>query len=315
MTKQMIVGGASLVELAIANKPVGGAMPGSKPMEGELMPRESRYEGELVGMTDDEIKAKAPAVFGRQHSSLSDAYAFVRTGNIVRQMRALGYAVQSVKQTNPRKRDASTVRHSVTMCLARDLSKLGKELIGRPTVTLINSNNGRSKFRWMQGYFRLACSNGLIIGEITASAALIHRAGEIAQLNEVLKQITERQQKANEVIGRWGQIILPKASQHHLALEMAKLRFGVTAGKYDLDSALIVRRPEDEGDDLWTVFNRLQESYVRGGVSYMGNGGDVRMSRAIDGVVADTSFNLAAWGVAEKVAKSVTGEGNAVSVN
>ncbi len=291
----------------------------SKLIEGEVMPRlpltESRVNGELVGLTDSEIKVKAPAVFGRQHSSLSEAYAFVRTGNIVRQMRELGFAVQSVKQTNPRKRDASTVRHSVTMCLAEDLTKVGLAKVGRPTIMLLNSNNGRSKFRFMFGYFRVVCANGLVVGEVEASAALIHRAGEVAQLDGIVKQITERQQKALSVIARWGQIILPVAAQQRLALELATLRFGSTAGKYDMDTALKVRRPEDEGNDLWTVFNRLQESYVRGGVSYMGNSGDVRQSRAIDGVVADTSFNLAAWDVAERVATTLVGGAEGVVVN
>lgn len=282
------------------------------PLEGELMPRgqltESRVNGELVGMTDAEIKANAPAVFGRQHSSLSDAYAFVRTGNVVRQLRDLGFAVQSVKQTKPRKRDASTVRHAVTMCRADALGKTGKDLAGYPTIMLMNSNNGRSKFRFMFGYFRLVCSNGLVIGEVAASMALIHRAGEIAQLDKLMAEMTERHARAMAVIERWGQIILPTGVQQQLALDLAKIRFGNTAGKYDLESALRVRREGDEGDDLWHVFNRLQESYVRGGVSYTGNSGDVRQSRAIDGVVADTGFNLAAWGVAEKLAAQISGD-------
>jgi hypothetical protein len=289
------------------------------PLEGELMPRnimtESRVNGELVGMTDLEIKTQAPAVFGRQHSSLSEAYAFVRTGNIVRQMRELGFAVQSVKQTKPRRRDPSTVRHAVTLVRAEDLSKNSLQKVGRPTIMLMNSNNGRSKFRFMFGYFRLVCSNGLVIGEVAASMALIHRAGEIAQLDKVMKEINERHDRARLVIERWRGIQLGKATQQMLALEMAKLRFGNTAGKYDMESALRVRRPEDEGDDLWTVFNRLQESYVRGGVAYAGNAGDVRSSRPIDGVVADTGFNLAAWSVAERIAATVSGEGAAVVVN
>jgi len=167
----------------------------------------------------------------------------------------------------------------------------------------------------MFGYFRLACTNGLVIGEVSASMALIHRAGEIAQLTKLMEEMRERHIKAMSVIERWRNINLSRGLQHQLALEMAKLRFGGTAGKYDLDSALRVRRPEDEGDDLWRVFNRLQESYVRGGVSYVGNGGDVRSSRAIDGVVADTGFNLAAWAAAERIAKNVTGESAGVVVN
>lgn len=296
---------------------IGTQTAGLQPIEGELLPRgqltENRVGDELVGMTDAEIKVKAPAVFGRQHSSLSDAYAFVRTGNIVRMLRDYGYAVQSVKQTNPRKRDASTVRHAVTMVQAKDLGK-ANVATDRHTIMLINSNNGRSKFRFMDGYFRMVCSNGLIIGEIDTAFALIHRAGEIAQLQGIMEKVGERQAKAAAVIDRWRSIQLTVARQQFLAMEMAKLRFGNTAGKYNMDTALAVRRPGDEGDDLWTVFNRLQESYVRGGVSYM-SGKEVRQSRAIDGVVADTSFNLAAWGVAEQLAKSLTGEQVSVAVN
>lgn len=292
-----------------------------KPLIGELMDRagpltESRTkDGTLVGMTDEMIKKVAPAVFGRQHSSLSEAYAFVKTGTIVQQLRHLGFAVQSVKQTNPRKRDAATVRHAVTMCLADDLGEGGMAKIGRPTLMLLNSNNGRSKLRWLFGFFKFACSNGLIIGEITASAALIHRAGEMAQLGGLINDLFERQMKALAVIDRWSAIDLTKGLQHQLAMEMARLRFGDGYAKYDLDSALAVRRPEDMGDNLWLVFNRLQEAYSRGGVMFTGKAGDVRASRAIDGVVADTGFNLAAWAAAERIAQKMIGVDGVASVN
>ena len=45
-----------------------------------------------------------------------------------------------------------------------------------------------------------------------------------------------------------------------LAYDAAKLRFKEDDDKFDIDALLKVNRTEDEGNDVWTVFNRIQEN-------------------------------------------------------
>ena len=44
------------------------------------------------------------------------------------------------------------------------------------------------------------------------------------------------------------------------AYNAAKLRFNKDDDKFDIDALLKVNRTEDEGNDVWTVFNRIQEN-------------------------------------------------------
>jgi type II secretory pathway component PulK len=44
------------------------------------------------------------------------------------------------------------------------------------------------------------------------------------------------------------------------AYNAAKLRFNEDDDKFDIDALLKVNRTEDEGNDVWTVFNRIQEN-------------------------------------------------------
>ena len=45
-----------------------------------------------------------------------------------------------------------------------------------------------------------------------------------------------------------------------LAYNAAKLRFNEDNDKFDIDALLKVNRVEDENNDVWTVFNRIQEN-------------------------------------------------------
>ena len=45
-----------------------------------------------------------------------------------------------------------------------------------------------------------------------------------------------------------------------LAYNAARLRFNETDENFNPDALLRVNRVEDEGNDVWTVFNRIQEN-------------------------------------------------------
>ena len=66
---------------------------------------------------------------------------------------------------------------------------------------------------------------------------------------------------------------------------------------------LQARRSEDEGNDVWQVVNRCQESLVRGGVSDLRHDarGRLRSIRALRGIDSKVTLNKALWGLAERV--------------
>ena len=69
----------------------------------------------------------------------------------------------------------------------------------------------------------------------------------------------------------------------------------------DILGLLTPNRKEDEGDDLWKVFNVVQEKMVRGGVQVSNKRGKVTKMRKIDNIIAQNTINTKLWSLAEEM--------------
>jgi len=66
---------------------------------------------------------------------------------------------------------------------------------------------------------------------------------------------------------------------------------------------LAARRHEDAGNGLWQVFNRTQESLVRGGIDGTAANGRRAKTRRVEGIDQGTKLNRALWMLAEGMKK------------
>ena len=57
-------------------------------------------------------------------------------------------------------------------------------------------------------------------------------------------------------------------------------------------------REEDEGDDLWTVFNVCQEKLIKGGFQAVGKNNKSRKQRSITSIKKDIDYNQRLWNLA-----------------
>jgi len=66
---------------------------------------------------------------------------------------------------------------------------------------------------------------------------------------------------------------------------------------------LRARRVEDQGVDLWTTTNRVQENLIRGGVAdgRRNSRGVLRTVRALRGIDSKVTINKGLWGIAERL--------------
>lgn len=62
---------------------------------------------------------------------------------------------------------------------------------------------------------------------------------------------------------------------------------------------LMVRRREDQPDDLWTTYQRVQENMTKGGLLGRTAQGKRQRTRAVTGIDGDVKLNRALWGMAE----------------
>jgi hypothetical protein len=82
--------------------------------------------------------------------------------------------------------------------------------------------------------------------------------------------------------------------QIDFATKARNLRFGEDS-TVDPVSLLDARRSQDAGDDLWRVFNRLQENTTKGGVRFQGMR---RASRQLTNIDASVRVNQGLWSLA-----------------
>jgi hypothetical protein len=83
------------------------------------------------------------------------------------------------------------------------------------------------------------------------------------------------------------------------ATKAVALRWKGKKTTVELTELVAVERDQDKGSNLWTVFNRIQEKLVSGGLTY-NNGKKTRKVRALKNFTADMQFNGELWQLAEE---------------
>ena len=109
------------------------------------------------------------------------------------------------------------------------------------------------------GMERLICTNGLI----STSTEFQDRISLVeADYNSILKLMEGLETSSNDLIERFNKlkmVEINKQQQYDLAMFAIKSRFGYSAG-IELDQLLKTHRDEDQGNNVWKVYNRVQEN-------------------------------------------------------
>jgi len=128
------------------------------------------------------------------------------------------------------------------------------------SITLSNSCNGAQPLQMSLGMFRQVCSNGMIRFDQQAESQKIKHT-EI-NYRDLDRFVTSMNSKANKLLTEVNEMKhkgLSIEDMRKLAIEAARLRYD-NLDKINIDDLFAVNRVEDESNDLWTVFNRIQEN-------------------------------------------------------
>jgi hypothetical protein len=146
------------------------------------------------------------------------------------------------------------------------------------TVKLSNSTSGNTDLSIQPGAFRYVCINNMMHRDI-ATAKVKHDQLGYNKLPLIVNQLVNQAEMYLDSFRNFKNIILTAEQANALANNAHRIRFDQT---FDLKRAdyvrelraaqinpeqeeqilrlLKVNRIEDEGNDLWTVFNRIQEN-------------------------------------------------------
>ena len=128
------------------------------------------------------------------------------------------------------------------------------------SITLSNSCNGNRPLQMSLGMFRQVCTNGLVRFDQHAETEKIkHIEVNARDLDRFVVSMNGKADKLLTEVNEMKHKGLSIEDMRKLAREAASLRY-TNLDEINIDDLFAVNRVEDESNDLWTVFNRIQEN-------------------------------------------------------
>jgi len=258
-------------------------------------------------LSDDQIRRVAPSIFADgKHESRSERYTYIPTIDVLRGLRNEGFQPFMVCQTRVRDQDKREfTKHLIRM---RPASEINGEDVNE--IILLNSHDGSSSFHLLGGVFRFVCQNGMVAGETVGEVRVPHKGNIVQNVINGAFDVLDGFDLICEQKDGMRAVTLARDEQHALARSALALRYDPTDAEAPApitESQLLnVRRFEDHRDDLWTVFNRIQESLTKGGLHGRSRSGRSMSTRPITGIDQNVKLNRALWMLADAMRQMKT---------
>jgi hypothetical protein len=248
----------------------------------------------MKNYTLEQIKEIAPSVFTTSKANhLTDKYIQTPTSEVVGDLMNMGWIVTDAKEVRARKNKG----HQKHMVVLRNPDIMIKGQNGDdafPQILLTNSHDGKNAFNFRVGIFRLVCSNGLVVcSEEFNNVSIRHINYTFETLQTKINEIIAKLPKLVNKINKFKEIELTAEQILDFARKATELRKQTLV---DFRTLLKSERKEDEGNNLWAVFNRVQEKLVKGGYVY---GQKDRKARSIKNFQQDIAINEQLFELAE----------------
>jgi len=279
-------------------------------------------------LSKDELREIAPSIFSTEPSpEVSSKYSHIPTDKLIDDMELLGWKPIDAKEVQSRTPKTSGYQKHLVVFRNDDIvinqmpgnvvqsnsSPTGyRNLDGTfakknpldtvfPQILLTNSHDGKNAFTFTAGLFRMVCENGLVISTNEFEKVAIRHMGY--DFDELQKQITDMVEKLPLTVASMNKMIDTKMEQESIlkfAKDMLAVRFPEDELKritINMDEFITPVRPEDKGEDLWSVFNTIQEKIIEGDFEYT-IGTKHRKARQIKNFKQDMDLNSKMFDVA-----------------
>jgi hypothetical protein len=255
-------------------------------------------------LSKDQIRATAPLVFADAPTNpdVSSKYLFVNSETIIDDLAELGWKPVTASQRKARGKSTIFSKHMISF-QNPDITIKGTDGDDAfPRIIMTNSHDGMQSFKFSVGIYRLVCSNGLVVADEEFSDFKIkHKGYSFEELRGVVNTAVADLPNRVEVLNTMKNTVLTQEQKSKLALDAMLIRAGITPGsskatKFSYDAETITdilhpKRKADIGDDLWKVFNVIQEKITQGDFHAALTGAKVRKVRKIKSFEKDLEVN------------------------
>lgn len=249
-------------------------------------------------LTDDELRLHVPSIFSEdKHESRSDRYTWIPTINLLDRLRGEGF--EPFFACQQRVRDEGRTGHAKHMLRLRRHNEISRDEVSE--IILLNSHDGSSSYQMIPGQFRFVCANGMVCGETFGEIRVPHKGDVVGQVIEGAYEVVKRFEAVEESREEMKRIPLNEAERRAIAETVLDYRYEGQHVPVSPDMLLRSNRPEDDKNDLWTVYQRTQENVIRGGQPGRNAKGGRARTRAINSIDGDLKTNRFLWSLAEKM--------------
>ena len=255
-------------------------------------------------LSKGEIKAIAPSVFTTtQADHLSAQYTHIPTSRVIDDMALLGWEVVDAKEVKARK--LIGFQKHLLVFRNEDVVINGEDGdVVFPQILVTNSHDGKNSFQFQAGLFRMICENGLVVSTETFNNLKIrHMNYTFEELQENIRAMVEQLPLTVESMNKMKNTQLNEEQALEFAKEALTTRFTpeqVESFDFNLQELLSPTRPEDKGNDLFSIFNTIQEKILDGDFNYM-IGTKIRKARKIKNFKLDLEINQKLYSIASNL--------------
>lgn len=259
-------------------------------------------------LTVKQLKSQAPAAFmNSPHERVSERYNFLPTTEIMKDLDKNGWVPITARQTKPYKHkdEINYVSHLISFA-PKDMVRSITPSDTIPQLILLNNHQGYHSARVFMGLVRVICSNGLVRKEVTAVDVRLTHYKEQFESREFIIECMNNYSEVLTDIKSYQKIKLTDDKKIEFAKFMMKAihKDDYKNKEFNFDNIILPLRTGDQKNDLWTVFNIMQEKIIKGGiVSYIKTEDNkVRQttSRGFSNVYNEQQINIMIWGVMQQ---------------
>lgn len=256
-------------------------------------------------LTNKQLRAVAPSIFSDTPiEGVSDRYAFVPTHSVLDTFRDAGY--YPIMASESKVRDNNNQGYQKHIIQFRNIDNILRPDASQEyaDIVLTNSHNRTSSFIVDLAIFRLVCANMMVVPSQTFSHhSIIHSGFNLNKVIKAIDEVTSHMPTVQNQIEQFKNITLNTLEQHSLARAAIDIRFDKDTHIVNSKEFLKVNRSEDNDNSLWTVFNRVQEAMIRGGVKGVNKHTDKSFtSKAINSIDATLKLNKELFSTVRKIA-------------
>ena len=209
----------------------------------------------------DKTIAFAPSLDQKfiKSSDIKQTPTYIQTIDVVKNLQDQGWKINGVCEQRGRNRKIQN--HYVKLEHPDFTIQHKGKTEGLANIYVTNGCSGKSPLNLDLGMYRLVCSNGLIRKDSYMERSFRHNETSLRRIPIALQDINKHAQRILTEFNKLKHKELTPQEAMALASNAAKLRF--EDNTVDVTQLLRSHRAEDEGNDLWSIYNRIQENLTK----------------------------------------------------